>query len=115
MCLSTNAKLVTEKAKEEATYGTVRLAIGQVAKLDSACANAKEATHDLMGYWSDLKGDIETLRQDIKAINPGDYWLSNRIAASNADFQAMTQMAQTIQVNSSGGTPPVKNQGNIPT
>ena len=108
------ARLITNKSQAEQMYGVVRVAIGQVGKLDSACASAKDASHDLMSYWSDLKGDIETLRQDIKAISPGDYWLSNRIAASTSDFDAMTKAAQLIQLNSSGGTPPVRNDGNIP-
>ena len=104
------AKLTADRAADEILYASVKTMIDQVASLDDKCESAKNSANNLMIYWADLKGEIETLRADIKAIKPGDFAVLSSIAEANADFEAAKVTCQNIQTAYSGGNPPVKKE-----
>ena len=104
------AKLIAERTEDEALYAAVKTMISQVASLDTKCNDAKNRANDLMTFWADLKGEIETLRADIKATNPGDFAVLSSIAEANADFEIIKKTCADIQTAYSGGNPPSKNE-----
>ena len=112
------ADLISEKTEDEALYTAVKVAISQVTGLDEKCAAAKLSANDLMTHWADLKKEIETLRNDIKSVNPGDFGIQARIAEASADFAEIKKTCENIQAAFSGGNPPtttkVVNEKNFP-
>lgn len=101
-------KLAKEKAEDEQMYAGIKTAISQVSGLDSKCSDAVNSANDLVNLWGDLRGDLDTLRTDVKAINPGDYSVLHAIQYADADWQACLAAAWNIQTNTAGGNPPVK-------
>ena len=109
-------KLKTAKTRAEQEYAAINTSISQVSMLDEKCLAAVNSSKDLAGLWTGLKSDIDTLRNDIKAINPGDYSIVHSIQYANSDWASCYELTKTIQQNTAGGNIPTKTgpQGQYP-
>ena len=106
--IKTLGKLEAAKTKAEQEYSAIQTSISQVSMLDNKCSDAVTSSKDLANLWNGLKSDIDVLRNDIKAINPGDYSVVHSIQYANSDWDSCLQLAKTIQANTAGGSIPVK-------
>jgi len=101
-------KLEKTRSEDLQMYAGVRTAIGQVSELSGRCDAAVAAAEDLTSRWQYLCGDLDTLRQAITGIRPGDYSVVHSIQYADADWAACLHAAQAIQANVAGGQVPVR-------
>ena len=115
--IKTLGKLESAKTKAEQEYAAINTSISQVSMLDNKCNAAVTSSKDLAQLWTGLKSDIDILRNDVKAINPGDYSVVHSIQYANSDWASCLQLAKTIQENTAGGSVPVRTgtNGQYPT
>ena len=97
-----------EQSEAKQNYAAVQVAIPQLSCLGNKCSDAVESSSHLKSLWLTLKNDVTQLRKDIQAINPGDYSVLHSIEYAKTDWETCLKIAQTIQLNTSGGNIPVK-------